>query len=50
MRIRVLLGDAEALRSSDDLLDESIRWALAVYARSLPQVKTALLTVSQAGR
>ena len=40
-KIRNVLGDALGTRYGDDMVDESLRWALAAYSKALPQVKVS---------
>jgi hypothetical protein len=49
-RILQVLGDTSGVRYAEGLLDESLRQALHEYSLAWPQVKTAALTVTVAGR
>ena len=48
--MRRTLGDTNGARYSDELLDEALRWALAVYSQANPQVMRTVLTLPGAGR
>lgn len=49
-RARQALGDADGSRYSSELLTEAVRQALSEYSRAYPQVRTAELVLTTAGR